>query len=103
MAERELACEYLGELIRRTVADQREQRYDAAGLGCYFFRIDEDHVVDATCRGGLARFINHSCSPNCVARIMDLGGRLRIFIITARAISPGEELTCVQANLYSVA
>ena len=93
LAHQEVVAEYNGELIRRPIADLRERRYTAAGLGCYFFRLDEDHVVDATKKGGIARFINHSCQPNCVARIMDLGGCARIFVITARPVTAGEELT----------
>ena len=99
LAAQELACEYLGEVIRRPVADQRERRYAAKGLGCFFFQMDEDHILDATCKGGLARFINHSCNPNCVARAIELGGLARIFIITIRAVTAGEELVYVHPIL----
>jgi SET domain-containing protein len=44
------------------ISDIRERRYETLGIGSsYLFRIDDELVVDATRRGGLARFINHSC------------------------------------------
>lgn len=44
------------------MADERERRYEAAGIGSsYLFRVDHDYIIDATKRGGLARFINHCC------------------------------------------
>ena len=43
-------------------------------------------------QGGLARFINHSCEPNCFTRIVSVDGIKRIFILAKRDIAPGEEL-----------
>jgi SET domain-containing protein len=53
------------------------------------FTVDDDTVIDATHRGSSARWINHSCGPNCEA-IEEDG---RIFIETIRAVRPGEELS----------
>ena len=40
----------------------REKRYVKNGIGSsYFFRIDDDFVIDATKKGNMVRFINHSC------------------------------------------
>jgi len=57
------------------------------------FRLDEDRVVDATLSGGLARYINHSCNPNCVAEIVEVERDLRIIIFAKRRISRGEEVS----------
>lgn len=57
------------------------------------FRLDEERVVDATLCGGLARYINHSCNPNCVAEIVEVERDLRIIIFAKRRISRGEEVT----------
>lgn len=58
----EFVIEYVGEVIRQSVADHREKCYNAQGIGCsYMFRIDQDTIVDATTCGNLSRFINHSC------------------------------------------
>ena len=66
--------------------------------GIYMFRLDEDRVVDATLSGGLARYINHSCNPNCVAEIVEVERDLRIIIFAKRRISRGEEVSTVIAN-----
>ena len=58
----EMVIEYVGQVIRPVTSDVREIRYQKQGIGSsYLFRIDSDNVVDATKRGNLARFINHSC------------------------------------------
>lgn len=62
IAGEEFVIEYVGEVIRQSVADLREVRYNAQGIGSsYMFRIDQDTIVDATKCGNLSRFINHSC------------------------------------------
>jgi len=59
--ENDFIVEYIGELIRQKMADVREKRYDAAGIGCYMFRLDDDTIIDATRSGNVARLINHCC------------------------------------------
>lgn len=56
------------------------------------FRLDEDRVVDATLSGGLARYINHSCNPNCVTEIVEVDREYRIIIFAKRRINRGEEV-----------
>ena len=43
-------------------------------------------------QGGLARFINHSCDPNCFTRIISAEGAKHIVIVAKRDIASGEEL-----------
>ncbi len=58
----DMVIEYIGEIIRQKVADEREKRYEAIGIGSsYMFRIDDNWIIDATMKGNLARFINHCC------------------------------------------
>jgi len=86
----EMIIEYVGEKIRQEIADLREIRYEEMGVGSsYLFRIDEGTVVDATKKGGIARFINHSCAPNCTAKIIRVGGTKRIVIYALRDIEKG--------------
>lgn len=90
----DFVIEYVGEIIRRKVADVREKEYELEGIGSsYLFRLDEDRVVDATKVGNYARFINHSCDPNCVARIVNYEGEKKIVIYAAETLKIGDEIT----------
>jgi hypothetical protein len=89
----EMVIEYAGEEIRAMLTDNREKFYDSKGIGCYMFRVDDDFVIDATLKGNSARFINHSCDPNCYSKICDILGKKHIIIFALRKIFPGEELT----------
>ncbi|ODN00513.1 Histone-lysine N-methyltransferase trr [Orchesella cincta] len=87
-----MVIEYIGEIIRPELAELREKKYEASNRGIYMFRVDENRVIDATLCGGLARYINHSCNPNCVAETVEVDRDLRIIIFANRRISRGEEL-----------
>ncbi|KAI3358673.1 hypothetical protein L3Q82_015076 [Scortum barcoo] len=88
----EMVIEYAGTVIRSVLTDKREKYYDSKGIGCYMFRIDDFDVVDATMQGNAARFINHSCEPNCYSRVINVDGRKHIVIFALRKIYRGEEL-----------
>ena len=93
IAANDMIIEYVGEKIRQQVADMRERKYLRSGIGSsYLFRIDENTVIDATKKGGIARFINHSCNPNCTAKIIKVEGSKRIVIYALRDIAKGELL-----------
>ncbi|CAN2388034.1 histone methyltransferase activity (H3-K4 specific) [Pristimantis euphronides] len=89
----EMVIEYSGIVIRAVLTDKREKYYDSKGIGCYMFRIDDFDVVDATMHGNAARFINHSCEPNCYSRVIHVEGQKHIVIFALRRIYRGEELT----------
>uniref|UniRef100_A0A6P8ST43 [histone H3]-lysine(4) N-methyltransferase n=1 Tax=Geotrypetes seraphini TaxID=260995 RepID=A0A6P8ST43_GEOSA len=89
----EMVIEYSGIVIRSVLTDKREKYYDGKGIGCYMFRIDDFDVVDATMHGNAARFINHSCEPNCYSRVIHVEGQKHIVIFALRKIYRGEELT----------
>lgn len=88
-----MIIEYLGEIIRNEVGNVREKLYQARNNSIYMFRLNEDLIIDATVNGGLARYINHSCNPNCVAETLSLDCGTRIIITTRQVIERGEELT----------
>ncbi len=84
--------EYTGE---RLTPDEAEDRYPGLPEGrhhTYLFAVEDDDdrevVIDAAVGGNQARFINHSCAPNCDA-VVEHG---RIWIDTIREVAPGEEL-----------
>lgn len=90
----DFVIEYVGELIRPRISDIREHYYEKIGIGSsYLFRLDDGYVVDATKRGGIARFINHSCEPNCYTKVISVEGEKKIFIYAKRHIAFGEEIT----------
>ncbi|KAF8389364.1 hypothetical protein HHK36_026059 [Tetracentron sinense] len=90
----DFVIEYVGELIRPRISDIRECHYEKMGIGSsYLFRLDDGYVVDATKRGGIARFINHSCEPNCYTKVISVEGQKKIFIYAKRQIAAGEEIT----------
>jgi SET domain-containing protein len=81
--------EYIGERISHREADRRHTSEDGWSPHTMLFVVDGKTVIDATRRGNSARWINHSCRPNCEA-VDDEG---RIYIEAIRDIRPGEELT----------
>uniref|UniRef100_S4RWW6 [histone H3]-lysine(4) N-trimethyltransferase n=1 Tax=Petromyzon marinus TaxID=7757 RepID=S4RWW6_PETMA len=94
IAAEEMVIEYVGQGIRQLVADMREKRYEVEGIGSsYLFRVDHDTIIDATKVGNLARFINHSCNPNCYAKVITVESQKRIVIYSKQAINVNEEIT----------
>ncbi|HET7551406.1 MAG TPA: SET domain-containing protein-lysine N-methyltransferase [Gemmatimonadaceae bacterium] len=80
--------EYVGERISHAEADRR---YDDDGMKrhhTFLFTLNNRTVIDAGVDGNEARFINHSCSPNCEA-VIDSG---HIYIESIKTIEPGAEL-----------
>lgn len=72
--------EYVGEIISNAEANRRGGRY--------LFQTSANRHIDGTVRTNVARYINHSCRPNCEADT--IGGR--VFISAIKNIEVGEEL-----------
>jgi len=82
--------DYAGELVSNRESEAREERYLEKGC-IWVFRINARWSRDAAVGGNVARFINHSCAPNCY---YDIDAKSRtIWIRASRRIEPGEELT----------
>lgn len=81
--------EYLGERISQDEADRRYDDTLVEHPRVLLFTVDDRRVIDAGVGGNAARFINHSCEPNC--KSVTRRGRVHIWAI--RRISAGEELT----------
>ena len=77
----EFVAEYTGRLISTKKADALTTRY--------LFEIDKNWTIDGSPRSNIARYMNHSCDPNCETDIV--GGK--ILITALRDIEIGEELT----------
>lgn len=80
--------EYLGERISHAEADRRYERKGDDDGHTFLFIASRRTVIDAGVNGNEARFINHSCDPNCETVIENS----RVFIEAIRRIKPGEEL-----------
>ena len=80
--------DYAGELIRNSRSGAREARYLKQGC-IWVYRVNRTWSRDAAVGGNIARFINHSCHPNCYVHIIGH----TIWIRAARNIRKGEELT----------
>lgn len=87
-----MVIEYVGMVIRNEISDRYEKLHEAHNRGIYMFRLDDDRVIDATLSGGLARYINHSCNPNCITESIEIDRERKIVIIASRKILKGEEL-----------
>jgi hypothetical protein len=77
----EFVAEYTGRKITTKEADELTTKY--------LFEIDDDWTIDGSPRSNIARYINHSCDPNCESDIVDG----KILISAIRDIETGEELT----------
>lgn len=80
--------EYKGERISHEEAEARYGKEHETSPHTMLFTVNDKVVIDASRGGNSARWINHSCSPNC--ETVDQGER--IFIEACRDIRPGEEL-----------
>ncbi len=88
--------EYRGRLLTQAQSDS-QYGGDADSGHTFLFTLNEHYVIDGNREGNSARWINHSCDPNCEAVLLeDAGGdprRDRIVIESIRPIAGGEELT----------
>jgi SET domain-containing protein len=83
-----IIVDYAGELISNQESDKREDLY--LDQGCiWVFRVNRAWSRDAHVGGNVARFINHSCVPNCYSAVDDK----TIWIRAAKNIKAGDELT----------
>lgn len=85
----ERVVEYKGRLISEREADRRYPDDEEKPSHTFLFLLENGKVIDANHDGNSARWLNHSCAPNCETE-EDEG---RVFIHAIRAIKPGDELT----------
>ncbi|KAF4370390.1 hypothetical protein F8388_016127 [Cannabis sativa] len=108
----EFVIEYIGEVIDDALCEQRLWNMKDKGVhNFYMCEIRKDFTIDATFKGNLSRFLNHSCNPNCILEkwlvqsddgpLMPFGywnnlqvdGETRVGVFAARLIKVGEPLT----------
>ncbi len=86
----DLVIEYTGEKITEAEANRRG--------GKYLFELNDEWTIDGKGRENTARYLNHSCKPNCYPELDE--DEERIFIYAKRTIQPGEELTYNYGKMY---
>jgi SET domain-containing protein len=89
IAKGERLIEYLGERVSHAVADARYDDHASSAHHTFLFSVNRSVVIDAYVNGNDARFINHSCEPNCESEIE----RGRVFIDAIKNIRKGQELS----------
>ncbi|MBM3809250.1 MAG: SET domain-containing protein [Acidimicrobiia bacterium] len=81
--------DYAGELINNKRSESREDRYLSRGC-IWVFRVNRNWSRDAAVGGNVARFVNHSCRPNCWIEVDQK--TKTIWIRAAKQIRKGQEL-----------
>ncbi|KAL1959588.1 hypothetical protein VTO42DRAFT_1623 [Malbranchea cinnamomea] len=89
----QIIVEYTGEIITREECERR-MRTIYKNNDCYYLMdFDQNMIIDAT-RGSIARFVNHSCEPNCRMEKWTVAGKPRVALFAGEnGIMTGEELT----------
>lgn len=86
--------EYVGEVVRNKEFKSRVKKYTKQKVKHhYFMKLRNDEIIDATVKGNVTRFINHSCEPNCETQKWAVNGDPRIGFFTLRDLKAGEEIT----------
>ncbi|CAH8630524.1 unnamed protein product [Schistosoma intercalatum] len=86
--------EYVGEVIDFSEFRRRIRRYERLGHAHhYFMAVESDRFIDAGSKGNWARFVNHSCEPNCVTQKWSVDGEIRIGFFAKEDIPSGQEVT----------
>lgn len=93
LAPNDFIFEYIGEVINEPTFRRRTIQYDSEGIKhFYFMSLTKNEFIDATKKGNLGRFCNHSCNPNCYVDKWVVGEKLRMGVFAERYIQAGEEL-----------
>uniref|UniRef100_A0A915BU57 [histone H3]-lysine(36) N-trimethyltransferase n=1 Tax=Parascaris univalens TaxID=6257 RepID=A0A915BU57_PARUN len=99
----QFVMEYVGEVISAEEMRRRVRRYgrDPKHVHHYLMALKNGAVIDATIRGNISRFINHSCDPNCRSEKWTVDRRVRIGFFATKKVAVGEELVFdYQLELY---
>uniref|UniRef100_A0A2S2NNW2 [histone H3]-lysine(36) N-trimethyltransferase n=1 Tax=Schizaphis graminum TaxID=13262 RepID=A0A2S2NNW2_SCHGA len=84
--------EYMGEVIDQNEMIKR-MKLKVYMFNNYMVQLKHDEIIDATRKGNITRFINHSCEPNCVAEKWNVLGESRMGFFSKQFIRKGEEIT----------
>ena len=94
IAAGQLVIEYCGEVFSvesEIGIDRLEQTKENKCV--YMMNSERGEVIDPTKKGNLARFVNHSCQPNCATQKWLVNGETAIALFSTRMIKENEEIT----------
>ena len=90
----DFVIEYIGEILDMDMCKERIKRaHQTSTNNFYMLTLDQGLIIDAGQKSNQARFINHSCNPNCETRKWRVKGESRIGIFANQDIKAGSELT----------
>ncbi|XP_043997467.1 uncharacterized protein nsd1b [Gambusia affinis] len=90
----QFVTEYVGEVIGEDECRSRirhAQENDICNF--YMLTLDKDRIIDAGPKGNEARFMNHSCQPNCETQKWTVSGDTRVGLFALVDVAAGTELT----------
>jgi [histone H3]-lysine36 N-trimethyltransferase len=92
--QRAFIMEFTGEIISYDDLQERTKKSASEGqhMHMYMIELKSKTYIDCRRKGSIARFINHSCEPNCRLEVWTVGNRLRVGVFATEDIQPGEEL-----------
>lgn len=86
--------EYIGEVLDPASFSKRQSQLEKEGQKhFYFMTLRSTQTIDASRKGNLSRFINHSCNPNCATEKWIVNRRMCVGIFAIKPIKKGTELT----------
>lgn len=85
--------EYVGEVYGINDLDKRSKKYQQEGIKHIYFMRLRGNIIDATKKGNISRFFNHSCNPNAASQKWTVNDEIRVGFFSLREIRPGEEVT----------
>lgn len=88
----DFVVEYIGEVVDMATVQERLKKQQEV-YNYYFLTLGRNCIIDASQKSNCARFINHSCDPNCETQKWTVNGETRIGIFAIKDIPSGTELT----------
>lgn len=86
--------EYVGEVLDNKQFEKRAKKYsENKNIHYYFMALKSNAIIDATKKGNISRFINHSCDPNAETQKWTVNGELRVGFFSRKDIKQSEEIT----------
>jgi len=90
----QFVIQYIGEVLSLTSEEGTRRINEYARSTCtYMMKLNSNEVIDPTYKGNMARFINHSCDPNCESQKWNVLGEIAVGIFAVKDIEEGEELS----------